>query len=245
MNPRENIIEKRTAKQELSFRGTRNDFDFIDDHVYWGINYWHIVQRFSHCGLVELVQRDLLPRMDLPDMIVDRVRPFADVATIRALITRQRITLVSVMPVHRVALREGLLAFRTVIPQAVRPDRALLRLTQVLLNSLLMRSSRHRLRSLCLVPQPVVPQFWNQCHLALIIIRDDNRWHATTTAKRLRAWSKETNGVPFVKKKKTLCEINPNCVTQTRIAIILLSNAAVGSRSVNPRFTNILGVRMI
>lgn len=184
-------------------------------------------------------------------MIVDRVGPFADVATIRALITRQWVTLVFVMPVHRVTLREGLLAFRTVIPQAVRSDRALLRLMQVLLKSLLMWSSRHRLRSLCLVPQPIVPQFWNQYRLALIIIRNDNCWHATTTAKRLRAWSKETNGMSFVKKKKNVREINANCVTQTRtvinnrIAIILLSNAAVGSRSVNPHFKNFVAVRMI
>lgn len=61
-------------------------------------------------------------------MIVDRVRPLADVATIRALITRQRVALVSIMPIHRVALREGFLALRALILPGVRINRVLHRL---------------------------------------------------------------------------------------------------------------------
>lgn len=82
-------------------------------------------------GLVELVQRDLLSRVKLPDMIVDRVRPLADVATIRALITRQRVALVSIMSIHRVALRKGFLALRALILPGVRIKRVLHRLVQL------------------------------------------------------------------------------------------------------------------
>lgn len=53
------------------------------------MSYWYIVQSSSHCELVELVQHDLLSRMDLPDVIVDRVGPFAHMATIWTLKTRQ------------------------------------------------------------------------------------------------------------------------------------------------------------
>lgn len=54
--------------------------------------------------------------MDLPDVVVDRVRPLAGVAAVGALITGQRVALVAIVTVHGVALREGLVALRALVP---------------------------------------------------------------------------------------------------------------------------------